>query len=179
MLSRPRDIRTVCQRTQRHKEKKETKKKKSHNLLFKLHRSHIECLVCTLNLPIKTQRADFYILTHTHTITTHMHAVVERIECLGSLPSVFIINAIADRHLPLYLLQQKCDLSSAKHYYLHTFSTGVRYSATPNAVPFTELKTLCIAQAFSDGRFISFDPLSARYQYVNSILKLSCSPWPY
>lgn len=27
----------------------------------------------------------------------------------------------------------------------HTFSTGVKYSATPSAVPFTELITLCIA----------------------------------
>lgn len=30
-----------------------------------------------------------------------------------------------------------------------TFSTGVKYSATPNAVPFTELYTLCIIGKFS------------------------------
>lgn len=27
----------------------------------------------------------------------------------------------------------------------NTFKTGVKYSATPRAVPFTELKTLCIS----------------------------------
>lgn len=29
-----------------------------------------------------------------------------------------------------------------------TFKTGVKYSATPSAVPFTELITLCIADLY-------------------------------
>lgn len=36
-----------------------------------------------------------------------------------------------------------------------TFSTGVKYSATPNAVPFTELYTLCIIGNFSSYCFES------------------------
>lgn len=30
----------------------------------------------------------------------------------------------------------------------YTFNTGVKYSATPNAVPFTEFITLCIIDKF-------------------------------
>lgn len=57
--------------------------------------------------------------------------------------------------------------------YKHTFNTGVKYSATPSAVPFTELMTLCIAISCNKKFKFSKSVKDQKEQLLNANIRIS------
>ncbi|CAD1471712.1 unnamed protein product, partial [Heterotrigona itama] len=55
----------------------------------------------------------------------------------------------------------------------HTFNTGVKYSATPSAVPFTELMTLCIAISCNKKFKFTKNVKDQRGQLLNTNIRIS------